>query len=336
MNNKIPLVRSHWHEPTEKEKQINEIFKINDVKLERFLELYQKFDDKYRDEIDTKTDQEKEEFLKALKEMASLCMNDINKSVISVGKIWEEWFKKNEIFKYFHEIWGEPLYLVRFILEQTQKIMLSEPKFSSTLSYKTNLYWHIHSLIINISSAFDKIANIYVSCNCPVITKEEVEKEPKFLKKIESIKKNLYFDNIDESLTKILEYSISDQNFLIFNKKVTSTSYWREIHKQTRNDFIHGYFGYYHKFSASYLTFILVDLYLLLRSLWFVSVINWNILEALNNIYSRKNDLSKKWFCVEEVLKNNSHFLDHYFSQTIIDSAGSGVDDINIVSWTEQ
>lgn len=130
-----------------------------------------------------------------------------------------------------------------------------------------------------------------------------------------------------------------NQKFLFFNKSIVSKKYWKEINRETRNRITHSYFGYDSKFYMTFVPFIFVDLYILIRSLWHVSVINWDVLEILENIYSKGINFPLGTSTDWENLKNsnslNNHLLDHIFSLTIKTTAGSGFHNINIKEWSD-
>lgn len=302
--------KSHWHEITEEESKLNEIFRETDFLLKRFFELYES--------VSINTNEEKNISTSSFEQITpfglelAYILNDITKAVTKITDIWEKWFKEKSLVKYFHELWFEPLYFVRFIREKLNKIAeFSKPRENLKLDFKNFLYWEYHIIIISISSAFDKIANIYLYCNSPRISEEEMN-DSKKIKKIRNIHKNLYFENIEKSLEDILSYSVAKQKFLVFNKFVVSSFYWKEIHKSTRNNLMHNPV-YKNDFSMEHAPFIVIDFYILLRTLWTVAVVNWNLLEVLDNATSKNNKSPELWKSIRKNIKDSPEELDNHF-----------------------
>lgn len=144
---------------------MNQIFNDSDLLLDKFLLLY--------DNCPNDDTAESKNITPSQLEFAAICC-EINNTVVLITKIWEKWFKENNLSKYFHEVWFETLYLDRFIRKKLNKIANNvNPKENLILNFKDSVFWEYHRIILNISSAFDKIANAFLFCNSPIISDEE-------------------------------------------------------------------------------------------------------------------------------------------------------------------
>lgn len=143
----------------------------------------------------------------------------------------------------------------------------------------------------------------------------------KFLKNIEYIYNHTYFWNINDQLSKILGYSIINQNFLVFNNKITSSLYWTETHKSTRNYFAHKP-SFNNKFDISHTIFIIIDFYILLRTLWSLSLTNWNALQILDNANGKNNKAPELWKFIREKIKDDHDLLNQWLSELLSLRAG--------------